>query len=117
MPYKFMNKRKWVASAFESKSGTGSSLNKWLSFWCMILISFLHIKYLNAELKNKGDFDLIPQFLWCDFTGCALFLGIIHATDIIEFLNRNKGYNQIGGQVDTSCIKQSEEQVLKKSDD
>ena len=101
----FMKKRKWLAAAFESKSGTGSSMNKWLAFWCMLLVTLLHIKYLHAQITSKGDFDLIPQFLWCDFTACALFLGIVHASDIILLLNRNKP------QVDTFVQKTKETTV------
>jgi hypothetical protein len=101
----YMDKRKWFASALEAKSSKGSSLNKWLALWCMVLITFLHVKYLHSEFVSKGDFDLIPQFLWCDFTGCALFLGIIHATDIIMLLNRGKG------QVDTYVQKTKETTV------
>ena len=114
---KKMSTKKWVASAFETRSSQGSSMNKWIALWLMVLVTLLHIKYLNAELKDKGDFSLIPQFLWCDLIAIGILLGLVHTTDIIAFLNRDKsnGSCQINGNIQQET-RQEDQQIAKKED-
>lgn len=82
---------RWIAAAFDTKDTGGMSMRKFLAFWTMVLITLLHTKYLASECKDKGDFALIPQFLWVDYTAIGTFLGLVIVTDILRFLNREKG--------------------------
>lgn len=116
----YMKKRKWLAASLEEQPSGGSSMKKLLSLWSMVLITLLHVKYLNAELKDRGDFAMIPQFLSIDYTAIGVFLGLVYIPQIIQlvtaYFNRNKQVEQEPGeQIDVSCIKQPE-QGAKKND-
>lgn len=77
---------KKLLSSFDNKQESGFSARKLTAFWCVMLLTFLHYKYVNFE--NCIDAIMVDSAL------VLILLGIITAEQIIKFKNGNNDNNE-----------------------